>query len=402
MPDHSATVPLPRQSRPWYQPFMALLIVALAPIGQMAIDIFVPSLPLMAAEFATDRQVVQLSVTLYLTAFALGQLVYGPLSDSWGRRNTLIVGLLVFLLGSVVCILAPSIGWFIAGRVVQGAGITAASVLMRAIATDCFQGPRLTQVLTYMVIGWGMGPIVAPVIGAFFQMSLGWRYSLAFLLVYGTVLLAMVALVMKESHAKPVPFSLSRLVQGIGTIYGNRRFVLIFLAMGCCYGALLAFNLVGPFIVQTVMGHGPAVFGAAALAMGAMYFGGVFSNRLMPASVSVRTRFRVASQAALWAALAQVLLAWVFDGQLWALVLPFAFVVLFGGVMYPNLMAQGMSAFPQMAGLASSLLGFSLMVIAAAIMGLSSLLQVQSLLPFALMTLMLMGAVFWLVRRVVN
>lgn len=131
MPDHSATVPLPRQSRPWYQPFMALLIVALAPIGQMAIDIFVPSLPLMAAEFATDRQVVQLSVTLYLTAFALGQLVYGPLSDSWGRRNTLIVGLLVFLLGSVVCILAPSIGWFIAGRVVQGAGITAASVLMR-------------------------------------------------------------------------------------------------------------------------------------------------------------------------------------------------------------------------------------------------------------------------------
>jgi len=131
-----------------------------------------------------------------------------------------------------------------------------------------------------------------------------------------------------------------------------------------------------------------------------MYFGGVFSNRLMPASVAVRTRFRVASQGALWAAVAQVLLAWGFDGQLWALVLPFAFVVFFSGVMYPNLMAQGMSAFPDRAGLASSLLGFSLMVIAAAIMGLASLLHVQSLLPFALMTLLLMSAVFWLVRRV--
>lgn len=400
MPDTSLTAPLPRQSRPWYPSFMALLIVALAPIGQMAIDIFVPSLPLMAAEFATDRQVVQLSVTLFLATFALGQLVYGPVSDSWGRRHTLIVGLLVFIVGSVICILAPSIGWFIAGRVVQGAGITAASVIMRAIATDCFQGPRLTQVLTYMVIGWGMGPIVAPVIGAFFQTALDWRYSLVFLLAYGALLLGMVVLVMKESHSKPVPFSLGRLAKGIATIYGNRRFDLIFLAMGCCYGALLAFNLVGPFIVQSVMGHGPAVFGAAALAMGAMYFGGVFSNRLMPASVAVRSRFLVASQGALWAAVAQVLLAWVFDGQLWALLLPFAFVVFCSGVMYPNLMAQGMSAFPEMAGLASSLLGFSLMVIAAAIMGLSSLLHVQSLLPFAFMTLLLMVSVFWLVRRV--
>jgi len=400
MPDTPITASVPRLSRPWYTQFMALLIVVLAPIGQMAIDIFVPSLPLMAAEFATDRQVVQLSVTLYLAAFAAGQLVYGPVSDSWGRRRTLIVGILVFILGSLMCILAPSMGWFIAGRVVQGAGITAASVLMRAIATDCFQGPRLTQVLTYMVIGWGMGPIVAPVIGAFFQTTLGWRYSLVFLLVYGTLLLGMVALVMKETHAKPVAFSLGRVVRGIGTVYGSKRFDLIFLAMGCCYGALLAFNLVGPFIVQTVMGHGPEVFGAVALAMGAMYFGGVFSNRLMPATVTVRTRFGVASHGAWWAAVAQVAFAWAFDGQLWALALPFALVVFFSGVMYPNLMALGMSAFAHMAGLASSLLGFSLMVIAAAIMGLASLLQVQSLLPFALMVLALMGAVFWLVRWV--
>ena len=400
MPHTSFTASVPRQSRLWYLPFVAWLIVALAPIGQMAIDIFVPSLPLMAAEFSADRPVVQWSVTLYLVAFALGQLVYGPVSDSWGRRNTLIAGLLVFIVGSVVCIVAPSIGWFTAGRVVQGAGITAASVLMRAIATDCFQGPRLAQVLSCMVVGWGMGPIVAPVIGAFFQTSLGWRYSLVFLLAYGVLLLGLVVLVMKESHAKPVPFSLGRVVRGIGAVYGNRRFDLIFLAMGCCYGVLLAFNLVGPFIVQTVMGHGPAVFGAVALAMGAMYFGGVFSNRLVPASVSVRARFRVASQGALGAAAAQVLLAWAFDGQLWALVLPFACVVFFSGVMYPNLMAQGMSAFPQMAGLASSLLGFSLMVIAAAVMGLASLLPVQSLLPFALLTLLLMEAVFWLVRQV--
>ena len=120
----------------------------------------------------------------------------------------------------------------------------------------------------------------------------------------------------------------------------------------------------------------------------------------MPATVTVPVRFRLASQGALWAATAQLLLAWVFDGQLWALVLPFALVVFCSGVIYPNLMALGMSAFPQMAGLASSLLGFSLMVIAACIMGLASLLHVQSLLPFALLTLVLMVVVHGLVRRV--
>lgn len=382
----------------WYGNFLALLIVVLAPIGQMGIDILVPSLPLMAAEFATDRHIVQLSVTLYLVAFATGQLFYGPLSDSFGRRPALITGLLVFLAGSAVCMLAPTVEVFIVGRVIQGAGITAASVIMRAIATDRFQGPQLAQVLTYMVIGWGMGPIVAPAIGAALQATLGWRHSLSFLLAYALALLVLVVLVMKETNRRPVPFRLRVISQGIAEIYGSRRFRLISLAMGLCYGALLTFNLVGPFIVQTVLGFSPEIFGSLALAMGAVYFGGVFSNRLLPKSVTAARKFSVASSLALAAAVVQVAMAFLFDLNLWALALPFAAVVLFSGVMYPNLMAMGVSAFPHIAGLASALLGFSLMLIAAAIMGISTLLHVQSLVPFALLTLALMAGVCVLIR----
>ncbi len=385
--------------KPWYDRFLAFLIVALAPIGQMAIDIFVPSLPLISAEFATDRQTVQLSVTLYLAAFAIGQLIYGPASDSFGRRRTLMAGFLIFLVGSVMAIFAPTVTWFIAGRMVQGIGITAASVLMRAIATDRFQGPKLAQVLTYMVIGWGIGPVIAPVLGAAFQTTIGWRYSLVFLVLYGLGLLGLIVGVMKETNRRLVPFSARAIGRGIVEIYGTLRFVLVFLAMGFCYGVLLAFNLVGPFTVQTVMGYGPEAFGAVALTLGAVYFGGVYSNRLLPKSVTVSRKFAVASTLALTAAVVQVLLAMGFDLTLWALA-PFAFVVFFSGVMYPNLMALGVSAFPHIAGLASSILGFSLMLIAAGIMGLASLLDVHSLLPFALLTLALMGAVFLLVRLI--
>ncbi|MCW8163519.1 MFS transporter [Verminephrobacter aporrectodeae subsp. tuberculatae] len=388
----------PQSEKPWYANFLAFLIIALAPIGQMAIDIFVPSLPLMASEFAVDRTTVQWSVTLYLVAFAAGQLIYGPVSDSFGRRRALISGILLFLCGSAISILAQTITWFVVGRVVQGIGVTAASVLMRAIAADRFQGPKLAQVLTYMVIAWGVGPVIAPVLGATFQTSVGWRYSLVFLAVYAVVLLGLVVGVMKETNRRLLPLSASTIARGVVEIYGTLRFILIFLAMGLCYGALLSFNLVAPFMVQTVMGYGPQGFGAVALVLGAVYFGGVFSNRLLARSITTARKFALASALALVAAVIQVTLAIGFDLRLWALVLPFACVVFFSGVMYPNLMALGVSAFPHLAGLASSLLGFSLMLISAGVMGISSLLDVHSLIPFAWLTLALMGAVFALVR----
>ncbi|MCW8205741.1 hypothetical protein D8B24_01405 [Verminephrobacter aporrectodeae subsp. tuberculatae] len=160
----------------------------------------------------------------------------------------------------------------------------------------------------------------------------------------------------------------------------------------------MSFNLVAPFMVQTVMGYGPQGFGAVALVLGAVYFGGVFSNRLLARSITTARKFALASALALVAAVIQVTLAIGFDLRLWALVLPFACVVFFSDVMYPNLMALGVSAFPHLAGLASSLLGFSLMLISAGVMGISSLLDVHSLIPFAWLTLALMGAVFALVR----
>lgn len=380
--------------------FYALLIVALAPIGQMGIDIFTPSLPLITREFASTREVVQLSVSLYLAAFAIGQLFYGPLSDSIGRRASLILGLILFLIGSVITLAAPTIETFIFGRIVQGLGITCASVLMRAIATDMFTPPQLGHVLTYMVVGWGMGPIVAPVIGATFQETIGWYYSLIFLAGYAVILLGLVLFMMKETNQKPVPFSFGRLWGDIHEIYGSRRFVLIFLSMGFCYGAILCFNLVGPFIVQDAMGFGAGVFGLLALGMGLVYFLGVLSNRVMPTNVTSAMKFSVASSICVIAAIAQLVFAIVVDLNFWALAIPFAIVVFFSGVMYPNLMAMGVSAFPDMAGLASSLLGFSLMIVAAGIMAVSSQMHVQSLVPFAIFTLVLMGSIFLMIRAI--
>ena len=379
--------------------FLIWLIVLLAPIGQMAIDIYVPSLPAMVGAFETTQNAVQLSVTLYLIAFSVGQLFYGPLSDAIGRRRSLLIGITLYLLGGVLSLFAASIWVFVAARVIQGLGITAASVVMKAIAADRFSGTRLGTVMTYMVVSWGLGPIIAPVIGAWFHTRLNWEYSLYFLVAYGVMLLFMVGVVYRETHESPRPLNIKNLASGTATILGDGVFTCIYLSMGLCYGVLLTFNLIGPFLVQDVMGYSPALYGAIALGIGAAYFVGVFSNRLLPASVTNRLKFQVASTGSVVAAVAMVAGAALTEPNLWVLTAPSAVIVLFAGVLYPNLMGAGVSRFPEMTGLASSWLGFCLMLFAGLIMLGSSLLEVDSLFPMAVLFLVCMVACRLLVMR---
>ncbi|MFL1377505.1 multidrug effflux MFS transporter [Nocardiopsis protaetiae] len=367
--------------------FLIWLIILLAPIGQMAIDIYVPSLPAMVDSYGTTRGAVQLSVTLYLIAFSVGQLFYGPFSDAVGRRKALLLGVALYLVGGVLCLFAPTIHWFVAARVVQGLGITAASVVMKAIAADRFSGPRLATVMTYMVVSWGMGPIVAPVIGAWFHSTLGWEYSLYFLVAYGVLLLVLLGGVYRETNAAPRAMGAGELARGTATILGDGVFTRIHLSMGLCYGILLVFNLVGPFLVQDVMGHSPALYGAIALGMGVAYFAGVFGNRVLPAGLSQRAKFRTASTGAVVAAALMVAGAAFTEPNLWVLTAPSAVIVFFAGILYPNLMGLGVSRFPGMTGLASSWLGFCLMLCSGLIMLASSLLRVDGLLPLAVLFL---------------
>ncbi|MFE9258288.1 multidrug effflux MFS transporter [Streptomyces sp. NPDC006879] len=365
--------------------FVFWLIVLLAPVGQMAIDIFVPSLPTLVDEFDTSRGAIQLSVSLYLVAFAAGQLLYGPLADARGRKAALLTGVGLYLVGSVLTLVADSVALFVTARIVQGLGITAASVLMKVIPADRFSGPKLTQVMTWMVISWGLGPILAPVIGAWFEMGPGWRYSLYFLTGYGLLLFALIAFVFKETHHDRQPFSLRSLAADARSVMTDAEFTRLYLCMGLCFAVLLTFNLVGPFLVQDVMGYSAGVYGLIALAMGAAYFSGTFSNRVLPASFTTRRKFRTASLVTVLASVAMVVTAALTPPNLWSLTLPSLVIVFFTGMMYPNLMAAGISRFPHVAGLVSSLLGCSLMLISGLVTIGSSLLKADTLLPVALL-----------------
>jgi len=142
-----------------------LLLVMLMVASQVAITIFLPSLPAIADDLGTSQALAQMTVSAYLGTFALAQLVVGPLSDAVGRRGPLLAGLVLFTLGSAACAFAPDITVLITARVIQAIGGCACIVISRAIVRDTTDGAAATRAMAYLGMALAVAPMVAPLIG---------------------------------------------------------------------------------------------------------------------------------------------------------------------------------------------------------------------------------------------
>ncbi|PYE24859.1 multidrug effflux MFS transporter [Paraburkholderia silvatlantica] len=398
LPERPATAARPANS----PRFLLFLICLFASAGQLAIDIYVPALPAMARYFATSPQAIQSSVSGYLAAYALGQLVFGPISDALGRKRVLAFGLVVYTIGCLLSLAAPNLETFVLARCLQGFGIAATNLLAKAIITDSFVGTALMHAFTYMSITWGLAPIIAPVIGAHLQELFGWKACLVFLLVYS---LAMWALLwrFRETLRQPVRLEPRTLIANAGKVLASPVFQSCFLAQGLCYSILLVFNVVGPFMVQNTLHRPPTFFGYLALGIGLMYFLGGLSNRLHgPRLPTPEQRLRVGARVMAAAAIAMLVLALTVGLRVWTLAVPVLVMGLSAGAMYPTLMAKGNSLFPHIAGLTSAILGCALLLVSSAMMGLAGFVSVHVLTPLAVFFVLLALTVVVMVTKLLR
>jgi Bcr/CflA subfamily drug resistance transporter len=383
--------------------FLLFLICLFASAGQLAIDIYVPALPAMARFFATPPQAIQSSVSGYMAAYALGQLVFGPVADAHGRKPVLAFGLIIFTIGCVLSLAAPNLEMFLLARCLQGFGIAATNLLAKAIITDSFSGQALIHAFTYMAIAWGLAPIVAPVIGAHLQKWFGWKSCLVFLLVYSLVMWALVWRY-RETLPRPVHLEPRTLLPNAGKVLSSPVFQSCFLAQGLCYSILLVFNIVGPFMVQNTLHKPPTYFAYLALGIGMMYFLGGLSNRMHgPRLPSAEQRLRVGARMMAAASIMMLVLALTVGLRVWTLATPVLVMGFCAGAMYPTLMAKGNSLFPHIAGLTSAILGCALLLVSSAMMGLAGFVSVQVLTPlavfFVILALTVVGMVTKLLRH---
>lgn len=231
--------------------FLLVLLGMLSAFGPFVTDMYLPSLPAMGDYFNTTSSMVQLGLTTSMVGLAVGQVLFGPLSDRYGRRMPLLVAMWLFLVSTVFCLFARDIQQFVVFRLVQGVAGAGGIVISRSVATDKYSGKDLAKMLAVIGAINGVAPVVAPIIGGVFTEAIGWQGIFGILLVLGMVLLVG-CYRFRESLPKE-----SRLASGwsdtfrsFKVVLKDRQYVFYVLQMAFAQGVLFSYIASSPFVIQ--------------------------------------------------------------------------------------------------------------------------------------------------------
>lgn len=339
---------------------LAVLVVALTSLGPLSTDFYLPALPAIASGLHTDSVGVQLTLSVYLLGFGVGQLVVGPLSDRFGRRPVMLWGMLVFLLSSVVCALADSITTLVAARLVQAFGACAGPVLGRAVVRDIYGPAESARVLSHVSTATALAPLLAPLFGGWLTALWGWRATFVALTVYACVLMVAVWRLLQETNGHPDAHATrpARMWANYRTLLADPAYRSALL-IGCgAFAALFAFISGSPFVFIEHFGMSPQQMGLAfGLNVTGFMLGTTLSARLSRRLGPVRLiRHGVWLGATCGIVLA--VLALVGPHHPAAVIVPMWGVAAAIGLILPNATAMGLAGYPKMAGAAASLMGF--------------------------------------------
>ncbi|MBU0723652.1 MAG: multidrug effflux MFS transporter [Alphaproteobacteria bacterium] len=335
------------------------ILVAVTMTGPLALNIFLPSMPHMVRVFDTDYATIQLTLTLYLAGVAVGQLIYGPLSDKYGRRPVLLAGLALYVVSSVVALIAPSVEFLILGRVVQAVGGCAGMVLTRAIVRDVHGRDRAASVLAYIVMAMAVAPAVSPAIGGYLDAWFGWHATFIAIAVFGAVVLAGAWRWLHETNFQRIEsVNLGGMLQAYGRLLRQPVYMGYALSVAFSTGAFFAFIGGAPYVVIEVIHGTPQDYGIYFILVSIGYMSGSFiAGRLT-------MRYGVDRMIAIGIAISSAGVLALIAGLIFQ---PFSLVALFGpmgviamgnGTSQPSGVSGAVSVDPTLAGSASGLLGF--------------------------------------------
>ena len=253
--------------------FLFVFLGMLSAFGPLVTDMYLPSLPAMTSYFLTGPSMVQLGITFSMLGLAAGQIVFGPLSDKYGRRAPLLVSMALYLLATLACIWSPTIEIFVSLRFVQGLAAAGGIVISRSIATDKFKGENLTKALAIIAAINGIAPIAAPVIGGSILQVSTWRGIFVVLFVLGLILTGFCVHFNESlSTTKRSRVPLLKTLGLFKTVFCKRKYMYCVLQLSCAMGILFSYIAASPFIVQEHYGYSAfafsLVFAVNAIALG--------------------------------------------------------------------------------------------------------------------------------------
>jgi MFS transporter, DHA1 family, multidrug resistance protein len=342
----------PRASVP--SPHIATLVIA-ASVGPLAMNVFLPSLPGMARDLETDYALVQLTVSLYLAATALLQLVIGPASDRFGRRPTMLICFMIFLVGSLAAIFAPTIEFLLAARFLQ-AFSAAGLVLSRAIVRDTVGPDGAASKIGYVTMGMSVVPMIGPAIGGLLDETFGWQSTFVLIFVSGCIAFAIVYFNLNETNHRRTT-SMVEQFRAYPDLFRSRRFWGYSLTAAFTSGAFFAFLGGGPFVATEILNLRPAEYGLYFGLLSGGYMIGNFMSGRYSRRVGINAMMMIGSLTSMSGIILCVILFGAGLMHPLALFLPISFVGLGNGMTLPNANAGLVSVRPHLAGSASGLGG---------------------------------------------
>ena len=360
-----------------------VLLGALSAFGPLSMDLYLPALPSLEAEFGAGQGAVQLTLTSVAVGLAVGQLVAGPLSDRFGRKVPVLVGVGAYALASVLCALAPSV-WLLVGiRLLQGIAGAAGIVLARAVVRDRTEGTEAARAFALLASIGGAAPVLAPVLGGQLLRVTDWRGVFVVLAVIGLVLLVAARWLPETLPAeRRVRGGARATVRATSELVGRRAFRTAVLAQGLGFAALFTYISTSSFVLQTGYGLTPVQFSLVFAVNGAGIVAAGQLSRVLVARLGPRTLL-VAGLAAQVAGGVGLVVTALADGGL-PVLLPVLFVVVAAtGLVLPNATALAMADAARAAGTASALVGVGQFAVAGAIAPLAGLGTAGALLPMA-------------------
>ena len=340
------------------------LLVLMVTLGQLAVDLYLPSLPAIAHDFNASQLLTSTTLTVYLFGFGFSQLIYGPLSDYYGRKKVLIFGLSLFLLASLGCSFSINIDMFILARLVQGVGAGAGAVLSRAIIRDTFEGPHISKVISYMSLSWSLVPILAPLLGGYIQHYLNWRISFLVIFTYGIITLVLIQNILSNTNQECLytEINLKKIIKNYCDILFDQLFLRGALCAALSYSTIIAYESAAPFLIQNSLGFSSVLYGWITLLVATAYLLGNYTNSKLVIHFGMQTLVMLGFLFFAMGSFLLLIFSLLGFLKLWAIVVPVYIVFIGLGFIFPNCASAALIPFRKIAGTAGAALGFVQMV----------------------------------------
>jgi multidrug resistance protein len=341
--------------KPKNQKISTLLAFALLPLSGFATDIYIPSLPTMAANMHVSNIQVQLTLSLFLISYGISQLFIGSVVDSFGRYKLGLIALVIFAISCVVVATCHNIYIIYLMRIIHGFTVGTIIVAKRAYFVDVFSGEQLKHYLSLFSIIWSTGPIVAPFLGGYLQTVFGWESNFYFLAGLAAIMVVLELKYSQESLEHFAVFKLKSIAKVYAEMIRTTSFTLGIVMLGLAYCMIMVYNMTGPFIIEHKFGLSPVIAGYSSLLLGFAWMVGGFLGKATINRPFVRKMTLNLGLQLLFVVFMIISIQYV--ENVYAM-LGFAFIIhVTAGYIFNNYFTYCLGKFPKNAGIASGLTG---------------------------------------------